>query len=81
MKNVNYKSASAGVEGTCRYCIVPSTPLRDQGYNYHTSTIGLGCEGLVVGWTLGVGSVAANEGGYKEIPFSYQYAPAQTIDL
>ena len=52
-----------------------------RGYHYHTSTIGLGCEGLVVGWTLGVGSVAANEGGYKEIPFNYQYAPAQTVDL
>ena len=43
-----------------------------RAYHYHTSTIGLGCEGLVVGWTLGVGSVATNEGGYKEIPFNYQ---------
>ena len=32
-------------------------------YGYDTSMIGLGCEGMVIGWILGVGSVAATEGG------------------
>jgi len=49
LKNADYKSALTGVEGTCRYCIVPSTPLRDQGYDWHTSMIGLGVDGMVIG--------------------------------